>query len=257
MEEKPSGFSQWGAFLRPSRRSSYIKSRQISSGGDEEAKAQSSDGSTEKEKSKAQIEMLLSKAGRRIASAVKGLVKRVENSRGVESIKDFLLGGYHRLSKPSSFHLFSCMENPKKGFRHCDPNFCNDSDGFYAWSTDQEEDMKMSANCTPKKDLAQNFQLSGNIQGNCNFLKVKSDHEDRRNKLKKVAEEKEKCSARLRAEAYKKMEKKLKEIVVLDNNSVEDVLDIEEFLHCYSRLTCPFYIDMVNRFFLDISSDFD
>ncbi|KAK8654650.1 hypothetical protein V6N13_107257 [Hibiscus sabdariffa] len=49
---------------------------------------------------------------------------------------------------------------------------------------------------------------------------------------------------------------KLKEIEMMDVSDVDHVLDIEEVLHYYSRLTCPTYVDIVDKFFMDICSEF-
>lgn len=51
------------------------------------------------------------------------------------------------------------------------------------------------------------------------------------------------------------VEKKLKELEMMDLSNVENVLDIEEVLHYYSRLTCPVYIDIFDRFFIHMYSD--
>ena len=45
------------------------------------------------------------------------------------------------------------------------------------------------------------------------------------------------------------VEQKLRELEMLDMNNVEYVLDIEEVLHYYSRLTCPAYLEIVDKFF--------
>ena len=37
---------------------------------------------------------------------------------------------------------------------------------------------------------------------------------------------------------------------------VEQVLDIEEALHYYSRLTSPAYLDIVDKFFMDMYTEF-
>lgn len=50
--------------------------------------------------------------------------------------------------------------------------------------------------------------------------------------------------------------KKMKELGIMDSSDVEYILDLEEALHCYSLLTCPFYRDIVRKFFLEIYSDF-
>ncbi|CAN1141954.1 hypothetical protein LINPERPRIM_LOCUS25738 [Linum perenne] len=50
--------------------------------------------------------------------------------------------------------------------------------------------------------------------------------------------------------------RKLKELQMADASNVDHVRDMEEILHYYSRLTCPEYVDIVERFFMDVYSDF-
>lgn len=52
------------------------------------------------------------------------------------------------------------------------------------------------------------------------------------------------------------VEKKLKELELLDTSNVDHALDIEEVLHYYSRLTCPAYLEIVDKFFVEIFSEF-
>ncbi|KAK7251573.1 hypothetical protein RIF29_34887 [Crotalaria pallida] len=52
------------------------------------------------------------------------------------------------------------------------------------------------------------------------------------------------------------VEKKLKELEKLDKSNVDYVLDIEEVLHYYSRLTCPTYLEIVDKFFMEMCSEF-
>ena len=54
---------------------------------------------------------------------------------------------------------------------------------------------------------------------------------------------------------YCMVEQKLREVEMLDMNNVEYVLDIEEVLHYYSRLTCPAYLEIVDKFFLEMYSE--
>ena len=49
---------------------------------------------------------------------------------------------------------------------------------------------------------------------------------------------------------------KMKELDMMESGDLEHVLDIEEALHYYSRLKSPVYLDIVDRFFIDINSDF-
>lgn len=50
--------------------------------------------------------------------------------------------------------------------------------------------------------------------------------------------------------------KKLKELEMMDEKNAEHVLDIQEIIHYYSRLTCPPYLHIVESFFLDMYSEF-
>ncbi|KAL4302524.1 hypothetical protein GQ457_10G000470 [Hibiscus cannabinus] len=49
---------------------------------------------------------------------------------------------------------------------------------------------------------------------------------------------------------------KLKEIEMMDVSDVDHVLDIEEVLHYYSRLTCLTYVEIVDKFFIYICNEF-
>jgi hypothetical protein len=49
---------------------------------------------------------------------------------------------------------------------------------------------------------------------------------------------------------------KLRELEMLDMSNVDHLLDIEEILHYYSRLTCPAYLDIVDKFFMDMCAEF-
>ncbi|KAL8102408.1 uncharacterized protein LOC141679167 [Apium graveolens] len=48
---------------------------------------------------------------------------------------------------------------------------------------------------------------------------------------------------------------KLKDLEMIDSNNLDNVQDIEEVLHLYSRLTCPVYIEMLDKFVVDIYAD--
>lgn len=52
------------------------------------------------------------------------------------------------------------------------------------------------------------------------------------------------------------VEEKLKELEMMDVSNVDHVMDIEEVLHYYSRITCPAYVDIIDKFFTDIYSQF-
>lgn len=49
---------------------------------------------------------------------------------------------------------------------------------------------------------------------------------------------------------------KLKELEMLDISNVDHVLDVQEVFHYYSRLTCPAYVEIVDRFFMEMCTEF-
>ncbi|ESQ56394.1 hypothetical protein EUTSA_v10026311mg [Eutrema salsugineum] len=49
------------------------------------------------------------------------------------------------------------------------------------------------------------------------------------------------------------MEKMMNDDII---NDEEHVSDVREFLHCYSRLRCAAYLDVVEQFFMEVYSDF-
>lgn len=80
-------------------------------------------------------------------------------------------------------------------------------------------------------------------------MKMISVHEGRRG-------EKTSCCEDMEEERSYLIAQKLRELEMMDVGNVDHVLDIEEVLHYYSRLTCPAYLDMVEKFFMDICSEF-
>jgi len=49
-------------------------------------------------------------------------------------------------------------------------------------------------------------------------------------------------------------EKYLVEMIV-EEGKMEDLMDVEELLHCWKNLKCPVFIDLVCRFYVEICKD--
>ncbi|KAE8682831.1 hypothetical protein F3Y22_tig00111234pilonHSYRG00039 [Hibiscus syriacus] len=62
-------------------------------------------------------------------------------------------------------------------------------------------------------------------------------------------------SERRRNETSSLMARRLKELEMMDMSDVDQVLDIQEILHYYSRLTCPTYLDIVDKFFMEMYAE--
>ncbi|XP_010098064.2 uncharacterized protein LOC21408861 [Morus notabilis] len=48
---------------------------------------------------------------------------------------------------------------------------------------------------------------------------------------------------------------KMRELEMIDAGDMEQALDIEEAIHYYSRLKSPVYLDIVDKFFVDMYSE--
>ncbi|KAE9600479.1 hypothetical protein Lal_00045376 [Lupinus albus] len=54
----------------------------------------------------------------------------------------------------------------------------------------------------------------------------------------------------------KVLAQKMKELEMMESGDIEHELDIEEALHYYSRLSSPVYLGIVDKFFMDMHSEF-
>lgn len=215
--------------------------------------------------------MLIPKAGRRLFSRL----RRFLHHRTVEPIKDLLLGGYQRLPKASSFLGLACRE--PKIYESFLTHQSSHSD-FYVESMKESgqlnkpnDDNSAQTESAPAGDgrvredimVIGSFLNFGNIR-NGRLVDKSGGGEgmgsidirknlDGSDKMKSEIPSPSASSnlAELKAEACAIFEQRLKEMV-MEHDDPQDWLDIQEFLYYYSRLTCPFYIDMVNNFFMDI-----
>lgn len=215
--------------------------------------------------------MLIPKAGRRLFSRL----RRFLHHRTVEPIKDLLLGGYQRLPKASSFLGLACRE--PKIYESFLTHQSSHSD-FYVESMKESgqlnkpnDDNSAQTESAPAGDgrvredimVIGSFLNFGNIRngrlvdksgGGEGMGSIDSRKSlDGSDKMKSEIPSPSDSSnlAELKAEACAIFEQRLKEMV-MEHDDPQDWLDIQEFLYYYSRLTCPFYIDMVNNFFMDI-----
>ncbi|OIW15987.1 hypothetical protein TanjilG_04522 [Lupinus angustifolius] len=74
-------------------------------------------------------------------------------------------------------------------------------------------------------------------------------------KKKNQVYKREECENQNKKKNFFMVEEKLRELEMLDINNEDHVLDIEEILHYYSRLTCPAYIEIVDKFFMQMYSE--
>ncbi|KAJ4958856.1 hypothetical protein NE237_025967 [Protea cynaroides] len=192
--------------------------------------------------------------------------------RTIGSLKSLLSGGYERLPKTSPFN--SCSRtaaggggvdiNSHQSFQELD-NFYRDF--INRWdSSDLDKAKKRNKK---KQQLIDNEEIDGgSFLEFGNQLQAKIRHEDeRRTETEKetrrshggggdIGSNSHSDSNRRESRGQSVVVQKLKELEMMDSSDMEHVLDIEEVLHYYSRLTCPTYLDMVNKCFIDMYSGF-
>ncbi|KAG8379952.1 hypothetical protein BUALT_Bualt07G0143100 [Buddleja alternifolia] len=147
----------------------------------------------------------------------------------LRNLKLFLLEGYQKLPKtPTS-----------------NPMFSSSLDHLYRNLPEQWE-----CNEPPKEQTKRDEQCSNSTD--CGVLEgVKQEKKARKCNERK---QEEFSSGLLAANA---LAQKMKELEMMDVNDVDHVLDVEEVLHYYSRLTCPAYQEIVDKFFMDMHSGFN
>jgi hypothetical protein len=157
----------------------------------------------------------------------------------LKNFKSLFSSDYQKLPKSASPHnhlsYSSVVANHVMDI-DMDMNISNNNNGSY---------MKLS-NASPYKEK--------------NQVKKREVYENKNNENRLTLQRgKQKDSSLLFSNDMKErrymVEEKLKELEMLDINNVDYVMDIEEVLHYYSRLTCPAYVEIVDRFFMEMYSD--
>ncbi|KAA8534984.1 hypothetical protein F0562_029987 [Nyssa sinensis] len=142
-------------------------------------------------------------------------------------------------------------------------------DKFYVDFTNRLDSDRDKAKKRSKKKLSSPESNHQTEVCNGNFMKFakanpnKNYQEEKREYQKKkriVYEGKRKeeylsCSKGVKERRQSLVAEKIRELEMMDKSNVEHVLDIEEVLHYYSRLTCPAYLDIVDSFFMDMYNE--
>ncbi|CAK9170693.1 unnamed protein product [Ilex paraguariensis] len=174
--------------------------------------------------------------------------------RTLESFKSFLYGGYQRLPRTPPFNPCACSRaaNMNSNQSYCELDMFN-KDLTNQWDTVEHMIVK-------KKKKSQKKTISTTVEkheeGVSSNYSIKVE-EQKKKKFGYEGRRKEDPSFSLaqRQERNYLMRQRLKELEMMDKSNVEHVLDIEEVLHYYSRLNCPAYLDIVDRFFVDMYTE--
>ncbi|KAK7261819.1 hypothetical protein RIF29_28140 [Crotalaria pallida] len=174
--------------------------------------------------------------------------------KSLRNLKSFFLGGYQKLPRSLSFNPFNCNARTY-----------TTSDQFYNEFYDilqsdlNSRSVQIQSNSFPTtRTEPKNLPLgntTSNGRSNVSFAKQnqqKCIHEDR-----VILKEKKNKDTKNKNEGGLVLAQKMKEFeMMMESGDVEHELDIEEALHYYSRLTSPVYLDIVDKFFMDMHSEF-
>lgn len=196
------------------------------------------------------------------------------------TFKSLFSEGYQKLPKSPPLNPFSCRPTADMNVQ---PSY-KDLDNFYTdqWES-SDKDMKImakKAGSQKKSTMASSTQQEKEVYVG-SFLRFSQATPMKKNHVERRSEEYDHEDDQVKSITYqrKRQEKscskgmmmmtrsegrirtcfvaqKLKEMETLDMGNVHHLLDIEEVLHYYSRLTCPAYLDIVDKFFMDIYEEF-
>ncbi|CAO2822847.1 unnamed protein product [Amaranthus hypochondriacus] len=194
----------------------------------------------------------------------------------IENFKSFLSTGntYQKLPKTPPFHPFSCGPNPNDQLDHN-----NELDNFYneftnQWDLSKKKMKKKAQKKNHKFFLQESINFSAITEENVKNPEKNGDFETKKSYidaengdiLKKkrfniinpgIIRKAELCSRSVREKRVCFVEEKIKELEKMDKGNVDyNKVDFEEFLHYYSRLTCPAYLDIVDKFLMEMYTEF-
>lgn len=207
-----------------------------------------------------------------ISSTKKFFQKTLKNFKSL-----FSPGYYERLPKTPPHNHFSYsvagvkdMDMNSNTSYHESDKYCTDFN--VQWDSEQEKARRR----TKKKDAIlpsptkqQNEVYSGSYISLSNASPAKKKNQvekreeyDKQNKERGLTHQRGRqkdsslSSTGMKEHRNCMVEQKLRELEMLDMSNVDYVLDIEEVLHYYSRLTCPAYLEIVDTFFVEMYSEF-
>ncbi|KAM6556497.1 hypothetical protein CsatB_003516 [Cannabis sativa] len=185
----------------------------------------------------------------------KSLVKKT-----IQNFKSFFFGGYQKLP---NFNAFSCGSSKMKSCKtdQIYSDFYEEWESHYLDEMMSKKDNNVATTLQEQMKEEDNNACSGSLTKFSQKSPVKTKQElGIKEKKKKIGSSylgkgKESNSKKTNTGGHV-LAQKMKELEMVDAADMEQALDIEEALHYYSRLKSPVYLDIVDKFFLDMYSDF-
>ena len=177
--------------------------------------------------------------------------------RALENFKSCFSPGYQKLPKTPPHNQFSCSLdiNNNPCYEELEKFY---SDFTKQWDSEKEKQGRRRSKKKGQEVLnnesfvslnnASHDQIEKSEECDKNKNNIGLTHHSEKQKLNYMKDRK--------GNGNRMVEKKLRELEMLDMSDVDYVLDIEEVLHYYSRLTCPVYLEIVDKFFMEMCSEF-
>ncbi|KAK7335938.1 hypothetical protein VNO80_28085 [Phaseolus coccineus] len=171
----------------------------------------------------------------------------------IRSFKSAIFGGYQKLPRSLSFNPFlgrSCNART-----YTSDQFYNE---FYDILQSDLNRIKRGADNNSMSRSRERMEDAANTETltkQSSQKRVAEDGEVEEKQSKGSCELGKKECLNMKEGAHE-LGQKMKELEMMDTGDVEHVLDIEEALHYYSRLTSPVYLDIVDKFFTDMHTEF-
>ncbi|KAL2338080.1 hypothetical protein Fmac_012526 [Flemingia macrophylla] len=161
----------------------------------------------------------------------------------------FFYGEYQKLPRYLSFNPFLCKIGNAQ--TQSSDQFYNE---FYDMLQSDLSRIKMYGSKNMSRSAMQDAAYNGSFK--C-FAKQSPQNKERaleKNNGNSPLRKKDSNSQNMNKGAHV-LAQKMKALDMMDASDLEHVLDIEEALHYYSRLKSPIYLDIVDKFFIDIQSE--
>ncbi|XP_010688196.2 uncharacterized protein LOC104902196 [Beta vulgaris subsp. vulgaris] len=200
-----------------------------------------------------------------ISNTKKFLQKTIDNFKSLLSKRST----YQRLPKTPPLHnLFSCGRDSDE--MDANAGYHTELDHFYSEFTNQwdshKRKVKKKDHCTYNgARIEEHFKNTGK---DADYDKKEINNEDKGKVIKsnkillnvspRIMKNNDICSKSVREKRLCFVAEKLKEFEMIENGNVvnQNKRDYEEFLHCYSRISCPAYLDIVDKFFMEMCKEF-
>ncbi|KAH0687624.1 hypothetical protein KY285_018190 [Solanum tuberosum] len=178
------------------------------------------------------------------------------------NLKSFLFGGHHKLPKTArhfnpflsvSKRFSSSKRIPKTTVKELDDLY---RDYYQQWHHPDHNEIQ-DRKITSKNARKYQGMADGDYSESQRKLAVRFGMEDIESERRKEDEKKgREVLTRSTSKGSLTLLKKMEELEMVEGEDMDHVLDIEEVLQCYTLLNSPVYVDIVDRFFMDMYTEF-